>query len=148
MIIDERSRVTLHFELRLPTGEVIDSNFDAEPATLSIGDGNMLPGFEQVLLGLKAGVEKTVTVPAENGFGQSNPDNMQTFPREQLAGVCENVGDLVPGAVLSFADAARGELPGVVVAVSDTEVEVDFNHPLAGRDIVFRVSIVSIGTNE
>ena len=123
---------------------MIDSNFDGDPATMVLGDGNMLPGFESVLVGLAAGAEKTVTIAAADGFGEANPDNLQTFPREKLASICSNEDELVAGAVLSFADAARGELPGVIKTVTADEVVVDFNHPLAGRDIVFQVHILDV----
>lgn len=138
------SRVCLHFELQLASGEVIDSNFDAEPATLTLGDGNMLPGFEHCLIGLESGSKITTTVAAVDGFGVQNPDNIQTFARSQLAAVCGDDTELVAGAVLSFADAANGELPGVVRRVGEDDVDVDFNHPLAGRDIIFKVAIIDV----
>lgn len=140
LIIGEGTRVTLHFALRLPDGELIDSNFERDPATFTVGDGNLLQGFEQAIFGLQEGDRKTVVIKPEHGFGQRNPNNVQEIPRGQFdAGLA-----LEEGLVLSFADAQKTELPGVVKRFNDDVVTVDFNHPLAGRDIVFEVAILKI----
>ncbi|WP_458576188.1 FKBP-type peptidyl-prolyl cis-trans isomerase [Aliamphritea spongicola] len=82
--IAENSRVTLHFAIKLMNGQVVDSNFDSEPASFSMGDGQMLEGFERVLLGLSSGDEKQFEILPEQGFGMTNPNNMQTFPAASL----------------------------------------------------------------
>jgi FKBP-type peptidyl-prolyl cis-trans isomerase SlpA len=134
------TKVTLHFALRLQDGEVIDSNFERDPATFVVGDGNLLPGFEKAIFGLTEGDTKTLTISPEQGFGQRNPNNMQEFPRSEFSSDIE----LREGLVLSFSDAQKTELPGVVSHFDENVVIVDFNHPLAGRDIVFDVAILKI----
>jgi FKBP-type peptidyl-prolyl cis-trans isomerase SlpA len=134
------TKVTLHFALRLQDGEVIDSNFERDPATFVVGDGNLLPGFEKAIFGLTEGDKKTLTISPEQGFGQRNPNNMQEFPRSEFSSDIE----LREGLVLSFSDAQKTELPGVVSHFDEDVVIVDFNHPLAGRDIVFDVAILKI----
>jgi FKBP-type peptidyl-prolyl cis-trans isomerase SlpA len=134
------TKVTLHFALRLQDGEVIDSNFERDPATFVVGDGNLLPGFEKAIFGLTEGDKKTLTISPEQGFGQRNPNNMQEFPRSEFSSDIE----LREGLVLSFSDAQKTELPGVVSHFDENVVIVDFNHPLAGRDIVFDVAILKI----
>ncbi|MBK8187010.1 MAG: peptidylprolyl isomerase [Cellvibrio sp.] len=134
------TKVTLHFALRLQDGEVIDSNFERDPATFVVGDGNLLPGFEKAIFGLLEGERKTLTISPEQGFGQRNPNNLQEFPRSEFAPDME----LKEGLVLSFSDAQKTELPGVVSHFDENVVIVDFNHPLAGRDIVFDVAILRI----
>lgn len=140
MQITENSLVTLHFSLALADGEVIDSNFHGNAATFQMGDGSLLEGFEACLLGLNVGDRETFHVPAEKAFGPHLEDNIQNFKRHQF-GV-----DIVlePGVVVSFADASGAELPGVVSRLDGDYVVVDFNHPLAGKDITFMVSILSI----
>ena len=132
--------VTLHFALRLPEGEPIDSNFEREPAVFTVGDGNLLPGFEKALFGLKAGDREILTLGPEDGFGQYNPSNQQELPRTQFDPGLE----LEEGLMLSFADAQKAELPGVVREFDDQRVLVDFNHPLAGREILFDVAILKV----
>lgn len=134
------TKVTLHFALRLPSGEVIDSNFEREPATFTVGDGNLLQGFERAIFGLREGDRETVLIKPESSFGQRNPNNVQEIPRAQFSSEIE----LSEGLMLSFADAQKTELPGVVRAFDDEVVVVDFNHPLAGRDILFEVAILHI----
>lgn len=134
------TKVTLHFALRLQDGEVIDSNFERDPATFVVGDGNLLPGFEKAIFGLLEGERKTLTISPEQGFGQRNPNNLQEFARSEFSPDME----LKEGLVLSFSDAQKTELPGVVSHFDENVVIVDFNHPLAGRDIVFDVAILKI----
>jgi FKBP-type peptidyl-prolyl cis-trans isomerase SlpA len=134
------TRVTLHFSLRFPDGNVIDSNFEKEPATFTVGDGNLLQGFEQSIFGLQEGDRKSVVIKPEQGFGQRNPNNVQEIPRSQFGADIQ----LEEGLMLSFADAQKTELPGVVKRFNDDVVIIDFNHPLAGRDIVFEVAILKI----
>ena len=134
------TRVTLHFALKLSADEVVDSNLEGEPATFDVGDGNLLPGFEQALFGLLAGDQRTLTVPAERAFGPRNPDNVQRIAADRFPGD----EALQPGMVMSFSDAGNGELPGVIVEIDERYVTVDFNHPLAGRDILFEVRILDV----
>lgn len=137
--IAEGTQVTLNFALKLSDGSVIDSTFDKAPATFRVGDGKLLPGFEKAIFGLKAGDSDTFVITPEHGFGQSNPNNIQQFPREQFADI-----DLIEGLMLSFADAQKAETPGVVKAFDDEEVSIDFNHPLAGRNVHFQVEIIDV----
>lgn len=132
-------RVTLHFSVALPDGTVVDSTRGREvPAEFTVGDGSLLPGFEQAIVGLRAGDRRSVVLDAKRGFGDWNPDNQQVFTRVQFSGMT-----LEAGMVISFADKS-GELPGVVKAFDDDTVTVDFNHPLAGRELVFEVDIIRV----
>ncbi len=142
--ISNASTVTLHFSLALEDGSIIDSNFEGEPATFTMGDGSLLSGFESVLLGLKKGQKSTFSITPEHGFGQHNPSNLQTIKRQQFAPDTE----LSIGLVMSFADAAKGELPGVISEINADDVVVDFNHPLAGKTIVFNVHIIKVQITE
>ncbi|MDX1803886.1 MAG: peptidylprolyl isomerase [Alcanivorax sp.] len=133
-------RVTLHFAVRLMDGTEMDSTFDGEPASFVWGDESLLPGFESAIRGLKAGDKRSVFIDAKKGFGEYNEQNVQHFTRDTFA----QHDELNPGMVLSFADAAGAELPGVIAKVDDEWVTVDFNHPLAGRDLTFEVEIVQV----
>lgn len=138
-VINEQSRISLHFAIKLEEGAVVDSNFDKTPATFEYGDGSLLPSFESRLLGLKSGDRAVFDIAASDAFGDSNEQNIMTFSRSQLA-----TYELEKGLVISFADASQSELPGVVVDFDDEKVTVDFNHPLAGKDLVFEVEIVDV----
>ena len=129
--------VTLNFALMLENHEPVDSNFDKPPVSFTVGDGSLLAGFEQVLMGLKAGNADELTISPGAAFGLVNEDNVQRFPRYQFP------PDLVlaMGLVINFADSAANNQAGVVKQFDSAWVEVDFNHPLAGRSIRFKFHI-------
>lgn len=131
--------VTLHFSILLPEGDEVDSTRRGKPATFVMGDGNLLPGFEAALVGLVAGSDEQLRIAAADAFGERVAGNVQRLPRERFP----NPDELEVGLIVSFA-APDGELPGVVQQIWQDTVEVDFNHPLAGRDLVFDVSILKV----
>lgn len=137
--IGTNTQVTLHFAIKLDSGDVVDSTFDKAPATFKVGDGNLLPGFEAALFGFKAGDKRAVRIEPENAFGQHNPQNIQVMPRSQFQDM-----ELSEGLLVIFNDAANTELPGMVRAFDDAEVTVDFNHPLAGKTLSFDVEIIEV----
>lgn len=105
--IGSQTQVTLHFAIRLENGDLVDSTEGKAPATFCVGDGNLLPGFEQALFGLKAGDKRSLPISPEQGFGQPNPQNVQVMPRSQFTDM-----PLSEGLLIIFQDAAKGELPG------------------------------------
>ena len=139
LAIGPGTAVTLHFALLMEDGSEVDSTFERAPAQFVYGDGNLLPGVEAKLKGLTTGQEATLTLAPEDAFGQRNPANIQRMPRSQFADI-----ELSEGLVLNFADAANAELPGVVSAIDGDQIEIDFNHPLAGQQLGFRVEILDV----
>ena len=137
-LVTKNSRVTLHFELSLEDGAIVDSNFSKAPATFVFGDGSLLPAFEEALLGMQVNQEASFAMPPEKAFGARNENNIQMIPRSQFA------MDLEEGMVVSFADVGKNELPGVIAEIGEEQVKVDFNHPLAGRTLTFRAQIVAL----
>ncbi len=135
-------RIKLHFALRLADGDVVDSTFGGAPGVFEFGDGTLPVGFEELIRGMRVGERHTFNVLPEHGFGMQNPQNLQTFSKDHFS----HVEQLEPGMVMSFADAAKAELPGVIKEVRDTEVVVDFNHPLAGRELEFEVEIIELSS--
>src|SRR5690606_15109533 len=139
-VIAAGSQISMHDAVRLDGGDDADSTFDATAARFVLGDGNLLPGFEEFLLGLTTGDHKTFSIPPEKAFGQPNPQNMQemkrsTFPVDM---------PVAPGLMVSLADAQGAELPGVISRVEGDWVTVDFNHPLAGKTLQFEVQILEV----
>ncbi len=135
--VGQGTKVFLNFSLSLEDGSEVDNNFGGEAVSFTFGDGSLLPGFEQCLVGMEPGERRLFTVAPESAFGQPNENNVQQIPRE---GFDDDV-DLELGLVCSFADAAGGELPGMVVGFDHENVTIDFNHPLAGRTILFDVHV-------
>ena len=135
--VSEGTRVFLNFSVSLDDGSEVDSNFGGDAVDFAVGDGSLLPGFERRLFGMSAGERQMFSVPPEDAFGQPNEQNVQRIDRDNF----EADVNLEVGLVFSFADAGGGELPGMIVAFDDEEVTVDFNHPLAGRTILFDVLV-------
>jgi FKBP-type peptidyl-prolyl cis-trans isomerase SlpA len=138
LTIDQGRKVTMHFAIKLTDGQIVDSNFEGAPVEFEVGDGNIPEGFEAALTGLKVGDHLDLTIDPERGFGQHNPSNIQTMKRSDFKDM-----ELEPGLVISFQEPG-GELPGVIVEFDDKRVEVDFNHPLAGKTILFEVQVLNI----
>lgn len=132
-------QITLHFTLQLETGEVIDSTREKAPAIFAFGDGSLPQGFEQTVVGMEAGQQQVHRILPEQAFGMPNPNNIQQFPRKQFSDMALEVG-----LVLNFADASQSGLPGMVSDFNDEMVTIDFNHPLAGKTLLFDVEILAL----
>jgi FKBP-type peptidyl-prolyl cis-trans isomerase SlpA len=144
IVINDHSRVTLHFALQVQPAEasepvVIDSTFDKTPATFVMGDGSLLPGFEQKLLGLHSGEAHTFVLPPREAFGDINPDSIHVLNTRQFKDM-----ELSAGLVVSFEGAGKRPMPGVVKSLQGETVTVDFNHPLAGQTVQFVVKILAV----
>lgn len=137
--IEQGSKVDLHFSVSIENGMEIDNTRSrAEPVSLVIGDGNLLEGFEKALFGLRAGDRRTVHLPPEEAFGEWNPENVQRFDTVKF----EHRPEV--GQMIEFEDKAKTTLVGVVKSVNDDITEVDFNHPLASKNISFEVEIFKV----
>ncbi len=120
------------------TTDVVDSNKGGEPLEFIIGLGQVIPGLENALVGMAKGESGDIMVKASDAYGEINEEAMQTLPKEQFDGV-----DLVEGMSL-YGQGEDGQTVQVIVkSFDDTEVKVDFNHPLAGKDLMFSVSVLS-----
>ena len=105
-----------------------------------IGDGTMIEGLESVLFGLKVGERKRITINPDDAFGAPTEDNVHTLPRSEFSSEFE----LEPGLVIAFTTPAGEEVPGTILEVGEDEVKVDFNHPLAGHELIFEFEIIDV----
>lgn len=141
MTIAQNSTVTLHFTIKLKDGSVADSTLTSgKPAKFIMGDGSLSPNFEQCLLGLQPGDKRAIELSADDAFGQPNPDNIHHMDRAKF------VGDAAVeiGTIMAFSGRDGMEIPGIITALEGESVTVDFNHPLAGQDVIFDVEILSV----
>lgn len=139
--IGEKSEVILHFDLKLIDGSAVDSTrVNKKPAKMVVGDGSLTPNFEKCLLGLKVGDKKVFTISADDAFGMPNPDNIYHVDRSKFTAD----SDLKEGMIMGFSQPDGSELPGVIRSIAGQSVTVDFNHPLAGQDIIFDVEILQV----
>jgi FKBP-type peptidyl-prolyl cis-trans isomerase SlyD len=138
-ITNENCVVGIEYEVKQAgTTEVVDSNKGAEPLEFIIGKGQIIPGLENALVGMSQGESGDIMVAAADAYGDVNPEAMQTLPIEQFDGV-----DLVEGMTL-YGQGEGGQTVQVTVkSFDEKEVNIDFNHPLAGKDLMFSVTVVS-----
>ncbi|MBL8472440.1 MAG: peptidylprolyl isomerase [Rhodocyclaceae bacterium] len=138
--VADSSLVTLHFRLSLPGGGELISTFDAAPATLQLGKGELAPGLERCLAGLYEGDRKVFEVAPDEGFGLRQDRLVQRIPRADLPSEIE----LAPQAVIEFSATDGTKYAGVVVDLDDEDATIDFNHPLAGKTVRFEVLVVGV----
>lgn len=142
--IKQDSTVTLHFDIRLKDGSIADSTRSLKkPARFTMGDGSFSEAMEKELLGLKAGDKKKVMLMPEDAFGQPHPANVFQMPKKRFAGT-DIETELEPGLMIEFAQMDGSSRPGVIRAIDDYEVTVDFNHPLAGHVVLFDIEILQV----
>lgn len=134
------SKVTMHYSLAIEDGTVVDSTFDAAPITFTMGDGTMIEGLEFALVGLEKGDDQSVSIPPNVGFGYPEDEAIQTMALDEFP------PDMAPepGQIIAFNMPNGEEIPGTILKVENGAVEVDFNHPLAGREVIFTVKIVDV----
>ncbi len=140
MVIAHDSTVTLHYRLLLEDGTVVDETFDEAPLSFTVGDGTLIQGLEEVLLGLTAGSRHTFVLGADQAFGWPDAENVHTLPRGDFG----PEGPPEPGSVMSFSTPGGEEIAGTVLSLDGESVQVDFNHPLAGHTLTFEVEIVAV----
>ena len=149
LTIGPETEITMHFSLALASGDVIDSTLDKKPGTFNFGDETLPEGFEKLLIGLKSGDRRSYLISPEKGFGLRRPENIQRFKAEKLLPLVDNA--LVNGMAIVFQDASGHHVSGVISGLNDEQevqsdqlVSVDFNHPLADRELHFSVEIVDV----
>ena len=137
--IQEGSIVSIEYTLTDDAGKVLDTNVGKELMTFIQGAGQIVPGLEKELHGLKPGERKKVRVKPEDGYGMPSPDAFQEMPRETIPADVQR-----PGTTL-MAKAPDGRtMPIRVHEVKDKTIIVDLNHPLAGKNLNFDVTIKDI----
>ncbi len=131
--------VKIMFEVRVD-GELVDGSRSNNPFEFNFGVGQVIAGLEKRIINMKAGEAASIRVPAAEAYGEYNPEAIQVLPIEEFAGI-ENlrVGMQIQG------EDDDGELTQIIVKeINETEVTVDFNHPLAGKDLDYKVKIDSL----
>jgi peptidylprolyl isomerase len=138
--IQDGDQVQVHYTGTLKDGSVFDSSYDREPLAFVQGSGMLLPAFEQATKGMASGEKKTFIIPAGEGYGEYNEDLVVQVERAAFP------ADIDPIVGLQLQVGKTDEEMSVVTIthVSDTQVLLDANHPLAGEELTFAIEIVAI----
>ncbi len=133
-------RVKVQYTMSTKSGIVIDSAYENVPYHLTIGDGKVIKGFENAIIGMEEGGKKVVSIPAEEAYGVHKKDLVVTQKKSEIPShVVPRIGEemRVP--------TSRGRISKIsIVDITDDTVTFDGNHPLAGRELVFEISLLKI----
>lgn len=132
--------VKIHYTGKLDDGSVFDSSADREPLEFTIGEGNIIPGFEQAVLGMAPGDSKTINIAPDDAYGPYREEMLQQVER---ASIPEDI-PLELGAQLSVVGQDDQQFVVTVVELDEEHVTLDANHPLAGEPLTFDIQLVEI----
>lgn len=132
--------VSVHYTGKLPDGSVFDSSMNREPLQFTLGENQVIPGFEEAVEGMNTGDKVTVTIPRDQAYGDHREDLLMKVGREQFP---DNISPQ-EGMRLEIRQQDGRAIPVVVTAVDDEGVVLDANHPLAGQDLIFDIELVEV----
>lgn len=138
--VKQNDTVRVHYTGKLADGQVFDSSLEKEPIEFTMGQGQLIPGFEKGLLDMKVNEKKTVNIPSDEAYGAPRKELVQEVDKKQLP---EEIKPEVGMGLVSKGPDGQ-EMNLVVAEVKDDTIVVDGNHPLAGKDLVFDLEVVEI----
>jgi peptidylprolyl isomerase len=132
--------VKVHYTGKLKDGTVFDSSQDRNPLQFQLGQGQIIPGFEQAVMGMSPGESKTVNIPSNQAYGPRLEELIQEVPRQQLPTDME----FQVGQRLQLGQEKEQPMIVEVTEVTDASITLDANHPLAGKELIFDIELLEI----
>lgn len=132
--------VRVHYHGKLTDGTTFDSSEGRDPLEFTVGNGQVIKGFDDALLEMKIGDKKSVNIPVDQAYGERNSDMMMEYPKAEFP---EDMNPQ-PGMEIHMSDNMGNVFPVVIAEVKEDMVVLDANHPLAGKDLIFDIELVSI----
>ncbi|HEY5541265.1 MAG TPA: peptidylprolyl isomerase [Coriobacteriia bacterium] len=130
--------VRVHYRGTLSDGTEFDSSAGREPLQFEVGSGQVIPGFDAAVVDLEPGEKVTVTIPAADAYGESQPEGVQKFPLSAFPSTPEI------GWAVELGGPNGERIPATISGIEGEEVILDFNHPLAGQDLTFEIELVEV----
>jgi peptidylprolyl isomerase len=138
MPVKSGDAVRVHYRGTLADGTQFDSSEGRDPLEFAVGSGQVIPGFENAVIGLEPGDKVTVTIAPEDAYG----------PRQEQLSHAVSMSDFATepyvGAMVNLVSPDGDEIPGRIVAIEGDDVTLDFNHPLAGETLTFEIELVEV----
>jgi peptidylprolyl isomerase len=132
--------INVHYTGKLPDGTIFDTSRSRHPLQFTIGKGQVIAGFEQAVIGMKTGESRTTTIPVDLAYGPRRDEMVVTVDRSQLpAGL-----DPLVGQRLELTQTDDQTILVTVTAVTDANMTLDANHPLAGKELIFDIELLTI----
>ena len=138
MAIENNQIVAIEYEVK-SNGEVVDSNVGKDLLTFMIGKQQIIPGLEEEVCKMSTGDKNDVLVPAAKAYGEYNDEALQEVPKDQFAGI-----ELTEGMSLYGQSEDGGTVQVIVKEIQEENVKIDYNHPLAGKDLMFTVTLAAV----
>jgi peptidylprolyl isomerase len=136
--VEKGKVVQVHYTGTLQSGEVFDSSKDREPLEVTVGEGLLISGFEEALLGMSLYQKKVFTLAPEEAYGNRDEDATRTFSQDEIPPDL----NVEQGQMVALSTPEGDQIPAKVVQVDNESLTVDFNHPLAGETLTFEVEVV------
>ncbi len=133
-------KVSVHYHGKLTDGTTFDSSEGREPLSFVVGEGMVIPGFDNALIDMQVGEKKTVNIPSDQAYGPANPENIIDFPKANIPADME----IEKGMQLQLFGQDGQVINVTVVEVKEDAVTLDANMPLAGKDLIFDIELVEI----
>ncbi len=137
-MIQNGNTVNVHYTGRLTNGEVFDSSEGKEPLSFTVGSGQIIPGFENAIIGKNVGDKVTVNIPPAQAYGEVREDLLIKVPNTQLPGPVE------VGMSLQAQSDNGANVNVTVVEVNEDHAVIDGNHPFAGKELIFDIEVVNV----
>jgi len=142
-LVKEGDKITVEYTGSLEDGTIFDSSEKhEEPLEFTVGEGKIIKGFDQAVVGMKVGEEKEIKIPPEKAYGQYNPELVKDLPRNVFPEGQEIKQDMI--FMMSLPD--NRQVPVRITKVGEEQVTVDLNSPLAGKTLVFKIKVLSIAS--
>lgn len=139
--VETGNTVNVHYTGTFDDGTKFDSSHDREQTlTFQVGSGQVVPGFDSALIGMTAGETKTVQLTPDQAYGEPVEEAVQEFGKD----VFPPDMTLIEGATIMGQNELGQQMMGKIVSLSDSTATIDFNHPLAGKNLNFEIELVSI----
>lgn len=139
-IVQEKNNISVHYTGKLENGEIFDSSRDREPLSFEVGSGQMIPGFDKAVQGMKLNEVKEVTISPDEAYGELKPDMVQKITKDQLPADL----DVHVGQQLASQLPDGQQIIVTVKDIAENDITIDANHPLAGKTLNFEIEVVQI----
>ena len=139
-LVKKGDRVKVQYTGTLQDGTIFDKSKEGKPLEFTVGSGQIIPGFDKAVEGMKLNEEKKVTLKPEDAYGKRDETAIREFPKNSLP---ENFKP-EKGIMIKLQDQTGRAMPGTVTDIAENNITVDLNHPLSGKDLTFNIKVVGI----
>ena len=139
MVVEKGNTIKVEYTGSFEDGEVFDaSEKHGKPLEFKAGEGNVVPGFDNAVIGMEVGEEKEVTLKPEDAYGEHNPQAIQKVPKDKFPAEAKE------GMMIGVPLPNGQQMPAKIVKIDDKEVTIDMNNPMVGKTLVFKIKVVSV----